>query len=93
MIKHVNIKISGIVQGVFFRISAKEQADKLDIKGFARNEPDGSVYIESEGAEENINKFLEWCHQGPPLAEIEKVEITEGKPKFFSEFSRDFADY
>ena len=93
MKKHLNIKVSGQVQGVFFRISAKEQADKLNITGFAKNEEDGSVYIEAEGSLENINKFLDWCHKGPPLAKIEKVEITESKLKNFSDFKRDFADY
>lgn len=91
--KHLNIKISGRVQGVFFRITAKEEADKLGITGFARNEPDGSVYIEAEGEVEKLEKFLKWCHGGPEVAQIDKVEITEGPLKNFSEFGRDFADY
>lgn len=86
MKKHLNIKIYGKVQGVFFRAAAQERAENLGINGFARNESDGSVYIEAEGSEENINKFLEWCRKGPLLAKVEKVEISENNLKNFSSF-------
>ena len=76
--KHLNIKIYGLVQGVFFRASAKEQADKLDIKGFVKNMSDGSLYIEAEGDEKNLDKFVVWCNNGPMLAQVEKVEVSEG---------------
>lgn len=85
--KHLNIKISGRVQGVFFRVSAKDEADKLNLKGFARNEQDGSVYIEIEGEEKKLEKFLAWCHEGPNLANVESVKIEEDKLKDFSNFS------
>ncbi len=84
--KHLNIKISGFVQGIFFRLTAKEKAEKLDIRGFSRNQPDGSVYIEAEGDEKSLSEFIKWCHQGPSLAKVEKVEISEGLLKHFSEF-------
>jgi len=84
--KHLNIKIYGLVQGVFFRANAKKQADKLNITGFARNEPDGSVYIEAEGEEHNLNKFLKWCNIGPSMANVEKVEASEDNLKNFKEF-------
>lgn len=93
MLKHLNIKIFGLVQGVFFRVSAKEQADKLNLKGFARNESDGTVYIEAEGEKENLDKFIEWCKIGPTLANVEKIEVTKGDLKNFTGFDRDFADY
>lgn len=86
MKKHLDIKIYGKVQGIFFRATAREQAEKLRIKGFARNESDGSVYIEAEGEKENLDKFIEWCHQGPTLANVEKAEVTEGPLKNFSQF-------
>ncbi len=84
--RHFNIKVFGQVQGVFFRTSAKEMADALDIKGFARNEPDGTVYIEAEGEEENLKKFLEWCKEGPNFARVERVEVVEGEVKKFLGF-------
>lgn len=72
--KHLNIKIFGKVQGVSLRYYAREKARGLKLKGFVRNEPDGTVYIEAEGEEENLKKFLEWCHKGPDRAYVEKVE-------------------
>lgn len=86
MVEHVKIKISGKVQGVFFRASAKEQADALGVVGFAQNQPDGSLYIEAEGEEEALDKFVNWCKKSPPLARVEFVEIEEGRPKGYSEF-------
>lgn len=72
--RHLNIKVYGRVQGTFFRVNAQKKADELGITGFARNEPDGTVYIEAEGEEENLQRFLNWCREGPPWASVEKVE-------------------
>ena len=84
--KHANIKIYGLVQGIFFRATAKQEADKLNITGFAKNKEDGSVYIEAEGEKENVDKFIKWCKIGPTLAKVEKVLVTEGQIKNYSEF-------
>lgn len=81
------------MQGVFFRVTAKEQAEKLAITGFAKNAPDGSVYIEAEGEKNNLDKFVNWCRKGPASAQVEKVEVKGGPLKNFSTFGRDFADY
>ena len=86
MIKHINIKIYGLVQGIFFRVTAKQQAAALGITGFARNESDGSVYIEAEGEKEKLDKFLKWCYLGPSMAEVEKVEVDESPLKNLKEF-------
>ena len=86
MVKHLNIKIFGQVQGIFFRYSAQQKATEFGVNGFARNEDDGTVYIEVEGEEEPLKKFLEWCGGGPLLAKVEKVERTGGEIKNFSEF-------
>lgn len=74
MRKLLKIKVSGRVQGVFFRYSAKVKADELGIVGFARNEADGSVYIEAEGEEKVLEQFLEWCKEGSEFAAVENVE-------------------
>ena len=87
MDKHFNIHIYGVVQGVFFRLSAGEKARELGIKGFALNETDGSVYIEAEGEEVELKKIIAWCHQGPELARVQKVEVEEGEFKGFQTFS------
>lgn len=86
MKKHFNINIYGLVQGVFFRARAKEEADNLKLTGFAKNMPDGSVYIEVEGENSKLNKFVKWCNRGPMMARVEKVEIFESPLKNFSQF-------
>ena len=90
MQKHFNIKISGRVQGVFFRATTKAKAQNLDLVGFVRNEPDDSVYIEVEGEEENLKQFLDWCKSGPNHAEVSNLNIKEGELKNFSEFKIEY---
>ncbi len=77
--KHLNITIRGTVQGVFFRNSAKQEADKLGITGFVRNESDGSVYMEIEGIERQIWVFLAWCNNGSLLARVKEMQYVEEK--------------
>lgn len=86
MNKHVNLKISGKVQRVWFWVHAKRKADRLDITGFARSEPDGAVYIEAEGAEQQLQEFIEWCQHGSELAEVSKVETEEGGLQNYNDF-------
>jgi acylphosphatase len=86
MNKHFSIKVIGKVQGVFFRASARDKAEHLGVKGFVRNEEDGSVYIEAEGEEMILKEFIEWCRQGPPHASVKKVDIQESPPKGFETF-------
>jgi acylphosphatase len=86
MIKSIAIKISGKVQGVYFRQSAKETADELGIKGFVRNEPDGSVYAEACGEENSLEKFIEWCRSGPERAAVTGINVSGIAPVIFSSF-------
>ena len=86
MKKHFDIRISGTVQGVFFRASTKEKADALNIDGMVRNDPDGSVYIEAEGDEENLKAFIQWCQQGPRRASVQRFDLREGVVKDFVGF-------
>lgn len=83
---HLNIKITGKVQGVTFRETTKYVADQSGIKGFVRNEPDGSVYIEAEGEQWELDSFLEWCNDGPDRAKVEDAEIIAGELKNFTDF-------
>ena len=86
MKKHYNITIHGRVQGVMFRTAARAEAIRLGVKGLARNNSDGSVYIEAEGEEDVIEQFLMWCHHGPSHADIERVEIVPHHVKNLSLF-------
>jgi acylphosphatase len=77
--KREKIKIFGRVQGVFFRHFTKKEAKKLDLKGWCRNELDDTVLIVVEGEETKLKNFIEWCRKGPPMANVEKVEVEEEK--------------
>ena len=84
--KHLNITVIGKVQGVYFRVSTKQKADELGVKGFVRNQPNGSVYIEAESSNEVLQEFIEWCWQGPERAKVLQVETTSGALQNFEAF-------
>lgn len=84
--KHINIKVIGKVQGVFFRASTKAVADQMGIKGFVKNEKDGSVYIEAEAEQFVLDAFIEWCNEGPDKSVVEGVEVTDGEIKNYRNF-------
>ena len=86
MRKHFNIRVRGLVQGVFFRASTKEHAASLKISGLVRNEPDGSVYIEAEGEDAALKEFIQWCHHGPAHAVVDRCEFSEAQLKDFEGF-------
>lgn len=73
--KHLSVTVSGLVQGVFFRANAKEEADLRSLTGFARNNSDGSVQIEAEGSQEQLEDYLGWCRRGTSPARVEKLEF------------------
>ena len=83
---HLNLLISGKVQGVWYRKSAVEEAVRLGVAGFAMNMPDGSVRIEAEGPREALDRFVEWCRTGPPRAVVENVAVKEGRLSGYSGF-------
>ncbi|HEY5823121.1 MAG TPA: acylphosphatase [Cyclobacteriaceae bacterium] len=83
MIQHVTLRISGKVQGVFYRASAKNKADELGVKGFVQNELDGNVYAEAEGTSEQLDDFIEWCAKGPPHARVIDIKSSTGQVQHF----------
>jgi acylphosphatase len=68
--------ISGRVQGVFFRWETKRAADGFGISGWVRNKRDGTVEAVFEGSEKNVASILDWCKKGPPIAKVERVEVS-----------------
>ena len=68
--KRYHAIIKGLVQGVFFRIFAKKTAQSLDIKGYTKNLPDGTVEVVVEGEESNIKVILDWLKKGPSSAKV-----------------------
>jgi len=81
MKSRAHVFIEGRVQGVFFRAHTKEKAEELNLSGWVRNLPDGRVEAVFEGEKSNIEKMIAWCHVGPPLARVEKVEVKWEEPK------------
>lgn len=75
MKKQAIIKISGLVQGVFFRAGASEKAKWLGLTGWAKNEPDGTVMIKIQGEGSDIKKMVDWCQSGPAFAKVSKVDV------------------
>lgn len=87
MTPHYNIRVEGRVQGVFFRVSTQKEAIRLGLKGFVRNEPDGSVYLEVEGEQNKIDQLITWIGLGgPPRGEVYNYELTEAEFVGFKAF-------
>lgn len=74
MKKAVRLYVTGNVQGVFYRAFVKENAEKLNIKGFVRNLEDRRVEVFLEGDYESMLKMIDICRKGPRHAEIRNVE-------------------
>ena len=84
--QHLNITVQGRFQGVSYRFSTKAVADQLGVRGFIKNEADGSVYIEAEADEWNMQLFLDWCHEGPTGAIVTSVKTDEAELKNYRNF-------
>jgi acylphosphatase len=84
--KAVRLYIEGTVQGIFFRQFIKENAERNNIRGFARNLEDGRVEVYAEGDGDSVDKMIEACKKGPAHSQIKKVEIKEEKFQDLREF-------
>jgi acylphosphatase len=71
----IQLRISGTVQGVFFRQSTQQKARELNICGWVRNTDDGCVELEAEGEEDALKEFTAWCQQGPARAIVRSAEL------------------
>ena len=74
--KRVELTVTGRVQGVWFRYETQKAALEIGLKGIVENMPDGSVHVLAEGKEEQLDRLIEYCRQGPPLARVENVRVT-----------------
>lgn len=85
----VHLRITGQVQGVGFRESMREVAQALLVHGWVCNRSDGSVEAMLQGDKEDVERLVDWCHNGPPGASVrwvqtEVIELGEA----FTEFAR-----
>mgnify|MGYP001795980506 FL=1 len=86
--QRIHVIVDGRVQGVGFRYSTQAEAVRLDLTGYVRNRPNGTVEIVAEGQDSAINQLLTWAHQGPPAAAVHQVEVTYGSVSGeFSQFT------
>lgn len=73
--KQIEATVSGRVQGVFFRQHTRMEAQRLGLKGWVKNEADGTVRVTAVGAEEVLKQFIEFLHQGSPGAQVSQVDV------------------
>ena len=76
-----HVWIRGRVQGVFFRATTAHLARERQLAGWVRNLPDGRVEAVFEGPAEAVRALVDWCHQGPPGARVEGVEVHWETPR------------
>jgi acylphosphatase len=77
--KAVTVKVTGRVQGVSFRWYAMQEAQRLGVHGWVRNEPDGSVVAHVEGDDQAVESMVEWCRNGPSYASVRQLAVTEAQ--------------
>ena len=88
--RRVNATVTGLVQGVFFRASTRDEARRLGITGTVRNEPDDTVSIQAEGEDGPLEEFVAWCREGPPAAQVTSLEVSEGPVQGYPDFQITF---
>ncbi len=76
--ERAHVLVTGRVQGVFFRDSARENAERLGLSGWVRNRPDGAVEAVFEGPSEAVREMVRWCEQGPSNASVENTDTDFG---------------
>jgi acylphosphatase len=80
------VVVHGNVQGVFFRDSARRDAESRGVGGWITNRPDGAVEAVFEGAPDDVAALVEFCHRGPRGADVESVDETSEEPEGLSGF-------
>jgi acylphosphatase len=79
-VKRVRVRVSGRVQGVFYRVTCARLARDAGLGGHVRNLPDGEVEAIFEGPDDAVNSLVEWCRHGPDLARVDGIEILAEEP-------------
>jgi acylphosphatase len=76
----VHVRVHGRVQGVYYRATAQEEAQRLGLVGWVRNRADGTVEAVAEGEDAVVESFLVWCRRGPERAHVDDVEVERLEP-------------
>ncbi|MFA5943361.1 MAG: acylphosphatase [Candidatus Thermoplasmatota archaeon] len=77
----LRVLVSGRVQGVWFRESTRQEADRLGVAGWVRNLPDGRVEAVFEGPLMEVEALVSWCRRGPANAAVERVDSAPEEPQ------------
>jgi acylphosphatase len=85
--RRARVRVSGAVQGVFFRETTRRAALRQGVSGWVRNAPDGSVEAVFEGDATSVERMLDFCRIGPPMARIDDVTTVEEQPEGLAEFT------
>ncbi len=83
---HKRLQIFGRVQGVYYRASTQQEAERLGVSGWVKNRPDGSVEAEAHGPDSAVTALIAWCQYGPPGARVERMEVTDCPPMTGADF-------
>jgi acylphosphatase len=86
VLRRVHLRVTGQVQGVFFRDSLRRLADSEGVAGWARNCSDGSVETVLEGDAASVERLVDFCRIGPGAARVDAVEVEEEPPEGLTEF-------
>jgi len=81
MAVRAHLVIRGRVQGVWFRGSMQDEAGRLEVAGWVRNRPDGSVEAEIEGERDRVDALIAWAGHGPPGARVTDVSVEWVPPR------------
>lgn len=81
-----HVWVSGLVQGVGYRLTTQTMARQYGLAGWVRNLPDGQVEAVFEGTPSQVTQMLEWCRQGPPAARVDDVTVEYHTPQGLQEF-------
>ena len=83
----MHLLIKGKVQGVFYRATAKTVAKTIGVTGWIKNTDEGYVEAIVAGTDSQLQKFIDWCRQGPSGAIITNVSVKEIAEELFEKFS------
>jgi acylphosphatase len=86
MLKTISIRVSGKVQGVFYRQTCKEFANELGVTGSVRNLADDTVEIFATGSEDQLKQLLDWSKKGPPAAAVQNIKVNDLQLQQFDRF-------
>lgn len=75
------VQVTGRVQGVFYRDTCREEAQRRGVTGWVANRPDGSVEAVFEGGPDAVEAMVAWAHRGSSQSTVDKVEVSEEPPE------------